>query len=131
VGCDDNGSPPYASRLQNVSLTADTPYHIQIAGKQQTIGSVTLYVARYVAADFVVNTQGYGTCGALAQCGLATAVSMANTAAGVETMNFDIPGQSTHTIFISGTLRIEDSAVIDATTQWGYMGTPKSRSVRH
>jgi uncharacterized repeat protein (TIGR01451 family) len=65
-----------------------------------------------------------GVCGA-ADCTLYEAIRLANANEGLDTIIFDIPGPTPHTISLSNLFpAITDPLVLDATTQPGYAGTP-------
>jgi CSLREA domain-containing protein len=87
------------------------------------------------AQTFIVNStadledviQGNGICetSTPGECTLRAAIQEANANPGVDTINFDIPGEGPYTISPSyGFDFIFDPVTIDATTQPGFSGTP-------
>lgn len=79
------------------------------------------------AATFTVNVtddENDGTCDST-HCSLREAISAANTAAGTDTISFDIPGAGVHTIQPTAALpTITQPVIIDGTTQPGYSDYP-------
>ena len=103
-------------------------------------GSGNLYIADFDnsrvrkvdvdAASFTVNItddHNDGACTA-ADCTLREAINRANSVAGTDTINFDIPGSGVHTIQPASALpTISDPVMIDGTSQPGFTGTPLIR----
>jgi CSLREA domain-containing protein len=96
---------------------------------------VTMDQARAVTATFAidnspswaVNTSADHDDGActVADCTLREAINRANSVAGTHTITFAIPGSGVHTIRPTTDLpAVSTTAVVDATTQPGYSGSP-------
>ncbi len=72
-----------------------------------------------LSAYVVTNTNDTG------EGSLRTAIQFSNTNAGVQTIEFAIPGAGLHTSTRASELPyITDAVIIDATTQPGYVGVP-------
>ncbi len=99
--------------LQEASLKRDRHVH------RRLLRIEPLEVRTLLNAYSVTNTNDSGT-GSLRQ-----AITDANNNSGLDTITFNIAGAGVHTISPTTALpNITDTAIIDATTQIGYNGTP-------
>ncbi len=98
-----------------------------LAGIAAFVAAAAIPAVSAAAATFMVNTSDdvdTGACNAI-HCSLRSAINAANAAAGSDTIAFDIPGPSPHTIQpLSPLPPVTDPVTIDGTTQPGYMGSP-------
>jgi hypothetical protein len=132
VDCDNDSGPTNRSNLV-LSLTGGTTYQIMVAGNGGAVGNMVLHVTRRPTGDLLVvnsnNNVSDGTCNAT-HCSLREAIIASNTNAGTQTIIFDIQdvtgtGPFTITPLTTDLLPlITGTVIIDATTQFGYVGQP-------